>query len=39
MNRIKIHAKVFLIAVAFGAGAYVVVKVIIYVNRAYFGGW
>jgi hypothetical protein len=39
VNRIKIHGIVFLIAVAFGAGAYVVVKAMIYVNRAYFGGW
>lgn len=39
MNRIKTHGIVFLIAVAFGAVAYVVVKVMIYVNRAYFGGW
>jgi len=39
VNRIKTHVMVFLIAVVFGAGAYVVVKAMIYVNRAYFGGW
>jgi len=39
VNKLKTHATVFLVAIVFAAGAYVVVKAMIYVNRAYFGGW